>query len=79
MVERLADTLRSQVEDVRRIERKIRSIAVDKVGLTQDWFIKEFPGNETNLDLFAKKISTAGASSQFFSVIFLPYRKSSRN
>jgi RNA polymerase primary sigma factor len=64
MVERLADTLRSQVEDVRRIERKIRSIAVDKVGLTQDWFIKEFPGNETNLDLFAKKVSTAGASSQ---------------
>jgi RNA polymerase primary sigma factor len=64
MVERLADTLRSQVEDVRRIERKIRSIAVDKVGLTQDWFIKEFPGNETNLDLFARKVSTAGASSQ---------------
>ena len=64
MVERLADTLRSQVEDVRRIERKIRSIAVDKVGLTQDWFIKEFPGNETNLDLFAKKVATAGASSQ---------------
>jgi RNA polymerase primary sigma factor len=64
MVERLADTLRSQVEDVRRIERKIRSIAVDKVGLTQDWFIKEFPGNETNLDLFVKKVSTAGASSQ---------------
>ena len=64
MVERLADTLRSQVEDVRRIERKIRSIAVDKVGLTQDWFIKEFPGNETNLDLFAKKVSTAGASAQ---------------
>ncbi|MBU6143235.1 MAG: RNA polymerase sigma factor RpoD [Betaproteobacteria bacterium] len=64
MVERLADTLRSQVEDVRRIERKIRSIAVDKVGLMQDWFIKEFPGNETNLDLFAKKVSTAGASSQ---------------
>jgi RNA polymerase primary sigma factor len=30
----------------------------------QDWFIKEFPGNETNLDLFAKKVSTAGASSQ---------------
>ena len=64
MVERLADTLRNQVEDVRKIERKIRSIAVDKVGLTQDWFIKEFPGNETNLELFAKKVPSAGASAQ---------------
>ena len=62
MVERLADTLRAQVEDVRRIERKIRSIAVDKVGLSQEWFIKEFPGNEINLELFAKKIPSAGPS-----------------
>jgi RNA polymerase primary sigma factor len=62
MVERLADTLRAQTEEVRKIERKIRSIAVDKVGLTQEWFIKEFPGNETNLDLFVKKVDTAGAS-----------------
>jgi RNA polymerase primary sigma factor len=62
MVERLAETLRSQVEDVRKIERKIRTIAVDRVGLSQEWFIKEFPGNETNLSLFEKKISSAGAS-----------------
>ncbi len=64
MVERLADTLRAQTEEVRKIERKIRSIAVDKVGLTQEWFIKEFPGNETNLDLFVKKVTSAGASAQ---------------
>ncbi len=61
MVERLADTLRAQVEDVRKIERKIRAIAVDRVGLSQDWYIKEFPGNETNLDLFAKQVSVSPA------------------
>jgi len=62
MVERLADTLRGQVEQVRTVERKIRNISVDKVGLAADWFIKEFPGNETNLALFEKKIASAGAS-----------------
>ena len=62
MVERLADTLRSQVEDVRKIERKIRSIAVDKVGLPQEGFIQEFPGRETDLNLFSGKLSSAGAS-----------------
>ena len=61
MVERLADRLRSQVEDVRKIERRIRSIAVDRVGLDQDWFFKEFPGNEINLELFPKKVATAGS------------------
>ena len=61
MVERLADTLRAQVEDVRKIERKIRAIAVDRVGLSQDWYIKEFPGNETNLDLFTKQVSVTPA------------------
>ncbi len=33
-----------------------------KVGLSQEWFIKEFPGNEINLELFAKKIPSAGPS-----------------
>ncbi len=49
MVERLCDTLRSQVEEVRKLERSILSICVDKVGMPRDYFIKSFPGNETNL------------------------------
>ena len=61
LVERLADTLRAQVDDVRKIERKIRAIAVDRVGLSQDWYIKEFPGNETNLELFIKHVSVTPA------------------
>ncbi len=63
MVERLADTLRGQVDEVRKIERKIRNIAVDKVGLPHEWFIQEFPGHETDLNLFSNKLATAGASS----------------
>ncbi len=49
MVERLCDTLRNQVEEVRKLERSILSICVDKVGMPRDHFIKSFPGNETNL------------------------------
>jgi RNA polymerase primary sigma factor len=49
MVERLCDTLRDQVEEVRKLERSILSICVDKVGMPRDHFIKSFPGNETNL------------------------------
>ena len=49
IVEKLADTLRSQVEEVRTLERAILNISVDKVGLPRDLFIRRFPGNETNL------------------------------
>ena len=49
IVEKLADTLRTQVEEVRTFERAILNISVDKVGLPRDLFIRRFPGNETNL------------------------------
>jgi RNA polymerase primary sigma factor len=47
-VERLCDTLRAQVDQVRQIERQILDIAVNKVGMPRHYFIKVFPGNETN-------------------------------
>ena len=59
MVERLADTLRNQVEDIRRIERSIRRLAVEKMGFSQDWFIKHFRGNEVNLGFFSGKSAIA--------------------
>ncbi len=62
MVERLADTLRNQVDEVRRIERALRNIAVDKVGLPVDWFLKNFPGNEVRLDFFSKKGAAVAGS-----------------
>jgi RNA polymerase primary sigma factor len=50
MVERLADTLRAQVEEVRKIERQVLHTCVDRAGMPRTHFIKVFPGNETNLD-----------------------------
>jgi len=64
MVEKLADTLRAQVEEVRVTERAVRNIAVERVGLNVEWFIKNFRGNETNLDFFSKKaMAVAGGQS----------------
>ena len=62
MVEKLADTLRAQVEDVRLTERTVRNIAVERVGLSVDWFIKHFRGNETNLEFFSKKAMAVAGS-----------------
>jgi RNA polymerase primary sigma factor len=50
MVERLADTLRAQVEEVRKIERQVLHTCVERAGMPRTHFIKVFPGNETNLD-----------------------------
>ncbi|WP_454690864.1 RNA polymerase sigma factor RpoD [Achromobacter aloeverae] len=49
MVERLADTLRNQVEEVRQLERAVLHTCVDRAGMPRTHFIKVFPGNETNL------------------------------
>src|SRR5690606_1796213 len=48
-VEKLADILRGQIEEVRRIERHIMDIAINRCGMSHEYFIKSFPGNETNL------------------------------
>jgi len=62
MVERLADTLRAQVEEIRQIERAVRNLAVDKVGISQEWFIKHFRGNETRMDFFTKKVNASSGA-----------------
>ena len=58
-IERLCDILRSQVDDVRRFEREIRRIVVDKCGMPQEHFIKVFPPNVLNLQ-WAVKESQSG-------------------
>jgi RNA polymerase primary sigma factor len=50
LVEKLCDTLRAQVDEVRRIERQILDIVVNKCGMPRSHFISAFPGNETDLD-----------------------------
>ena len=48
MVERLCDSLRRQVEEVRSIEKQIYEIMVNKCGMPRPLFLKHFPGNETS-------------------------------
>ncbi|MBV7482409.1 RNA polymerase sigma factor RpoD [Bordetella sp. BOR01] len=57
MVERLADTLRSQVEEVRQLERAVLHTCVDRAGMPRSHFIKVFPGNETNLDWVLQEVA----------------------
>jgi len=56
-IEKLCHILRSQVDDVRRYEREIRKIVVDKCGMPQDHFIKHFPPNVMNLKWAEKEIA----------------------
>jgi RNA polymerase primary sigma factor len=50
VVEKLCDTLRGQMEQVRSIERSVLELCVNRCGMPRAHFIKVFPGNETNLD-----------------------------
>ncbi|MGZ3181355.1 MAG: RNA polymerase sigma factor RpoD [Telluria sp.] len=49
VVEKLCDTLRGQMDEVRSIERAVLEICVNRCGMPRAHFIKVFPGNETNL------------------------------
>ena len=58
-VERLCDTLRAQVEEVRQVERQILRIVVDKCKMPREEFIKRFPGHETRLN-WAERVVAEG-------------------
>jgi RNA polymerase primary sigma factor len=58
-IEKLCHILRSQVDDVRRYEREIRKIVVDKCGMPQEHFIKTFPPNVMNVK-WAEKEAASG-------------------
>jgi len=49
IVEKLCDTLRHQMDEVRAIERAVLDICVNRCGMPRAHFIKVFPGNETDL------------------------------
>jgi RNA polymerase primary sigma factor len=48
-VERLCDSVRTEVDNIRQIERKIQDLVVNKGGMPRPDFIKMFPTNETSL------------------------------
>ena len=56
-IEKLCAILRSQVDDVRRYERELRKILVDKCGMPQEYFIKNFPPNLLNLKWAEKEVA----------------------
>ncbi len=58
-IEKLCDMARAQVDDVRKKERELRKIIVDKCGMTQEQFIKDFPPNLLNLQ-WVEKHAAAG-------------------
>jgi RNA polymerase primary sigma factor len=64
-IEKLCGILRSQVDDVRRYERELRKIMVDKCGMPQEYFVKHFPPNILNLKWAEKE----AASGKAYSVI----------
>ena len=47
-IEKLCDLVRTQVDDVRKKERELRRIIVDKCGFPQDEFIRDFSGFDKN-------------------------------
>ncbi|MDR0216834.1 MAG: RNA polymerase sigma factor RpoD [Comamonas sp.] len=53
-IEKLCDLVRAQVDDVRKKERELRKIIVDKCGMSQEQFIKDFPPNLLNLEWVIK-------------------------
>ncbi|MEJ7929658.1 RNA polymerase sigma factor RpoD [Ramlibacter sp. AN1015] len=58
-IEKLCDMVRTQVDDVRKKERELRRIIVDKCGMPQEIFIKEFPPNLLNLKWVEKQAAAA--------------------
>ncbi|WP_411878306.1 RNA polymerase sigma factor RpoD [Polaromonas sp. YR568] len=56
-IEKLCDMLRGQVLDVRKKERELRRIIVEKCGMPQEVFIKDFPPNLLNLKWVEKQVA----------------------
>ncbi|MCB1900750.1 RNA polymerase sigma factor RpoD [Cognatazoarcus halotolerans] len=56
-IERLCDSVRHMVEQVRSHERHILQLCVDRAGMPRSHFIKVFPGQEINLDWLKDEIS----------------------
>lgn len=55
-IENLCESLRSMVEGIRERERAIQDICVQRVRMPRDYFIKTFPGRETDLDWIGSEI-----------------------
>jgi RNA polymerase primary sigma factor len=59
VVEKLCDTLRGQMDEVRHIEKAVLDICVNRCGMPRAHFIKVFPGHETDLDWVDGEVNAA--------------------
>jgi RNA polymerase primary sigma factor len=66
-VEALCDGLRRLVEEVRSYERAVMELCVEKSGMPRAYFIKNFPGNEEDLNWVGREISGRKAYSEVLS------------
>ena len=57
-IEKLCDMVRNQVDDVRKKERELRRIIVDKCGMPQEKFVADFPPNLVNLNWVVKQATS---------------------
>ena len=58
-IEKLCDSVRGMVDTVRRHERKIQVLCVEKGGMPRPHFIKVFPGSETSQRWIKNEIAAA--------------------
>ncbi len=56
-IERLCDSVRHMIEQVRSHERQILRLCVDRSGMPRAHFIKNFPSRETDLEWLKKEIA----------------------
>src|SRR5258707_2191256 len=59
IIEKLCDSLRGMVEEVRSHEREIMNLCVNKGGMPRPQFIREVPGSETNMRWVKNEIDAA--------------------
>ncbi|HTS21546.1 MAG TPA: RNA polymerase sigma factor RpoD [Casimicrobiaceae bacterium] len=70
-VERLCDSVRCEVDNIRQIERKIQDLVVNKGGMPRPDFIRKFPEHETSLRWIDREI----AQEHSFSETLAKYRQ----
>ncbi len=56
--EKLCDSLRDQMKTIRNITKDILKVVVNRCGVPRQYFITEFPGNETNPDWVDNEIAS---------------------
>jgi RNA polymerase primary sigma factor len=56
-IERLCDSVRQMVDQIRTHERQILRLCVERAGMPREHFIKNFPGNEIDLEWLNREIA----------------------